>query len=156
VTHTIPAVNVYDISGLPHEALKIIVHNPIILRGEGTMLKAGMSLVRFHMTLDFQFVCVFFILCVPIIVFCVLYCLCSFLCCVLFERGVLVCVICVLCLLLVPLSPGKTQFVTQLSNNNNNNNNNPSSRSMFLGSTQPQTKMITRNFPAGKEQAVSA
>jgi hypothetical protein len=73
-------------------------------------------------------------------------------CCVFFERGVLVCVICVfrvLCLILLPLPPGKNQFALQL-NNNNNYFCNPFSRSMFLGSTQPLTKMSTRDLPAGK------
>jgi hypothetical protein len=40
----------------------------------------------------------------------VLYCLCSFVSCVLFQCGVLrcvMCVICVLCLIVVPLPPGK-------------------------------------------------
>jgi hypothetical protein len=43
---------------------------------------------------------------------CVLYCLCSFVCCVLFERDVLFCVMCVvfvLCLIIVPLPLGKNQ-----------------------------------------------
>jgi hypothetical protein len=43
-------------------------------------------------------------------------------CCVLFERGVLfcvMCVICVLCLIVVPLSPGKTPFAVKINNNNN-------------------------------------
>jgi hypothetical protein len=30
---------------------------------------------------------------------------------------------------------------------------NPSSRTMVLGSTQPLTKISTRNFPRGKERA---
>jgi hypothetical protein len=42
-----------------------------------------------------------------------LYCLCSFVCCVLFERGVVLCdmrVTCVLCLIVVPMPPGRTHF----------------------------------------------
>jgi hypothetical protein len=42
-------------------------------------------------------------------------------CCVLFERGVL---FCVMCLIVVPLPPGKNAFSVQANNNNNNNNNN--------------------------------
>jgi hypothetical protein len=86
-----------------------------------------------------------------IILSCVLYCL---VCCVLFERGVLVCVMCVfrvLCLILLSLPRGKNQFTVQLNNSNNNNYDyKPFSRSMFLGSTQPLTKMSIRNLPAGK------
>jgi hypothetical protein len=47
-----------------------------------------------------------FLLCVMI-----LYYLCSFVCCVLFERGVL---FCVLCLIVVPLPPHKNQSQVQL------------------------------------------
>jgi hypothetical protein len=58
-------------------------------------------------------------------------------CCVLFERGVLFCVICVfLCAVsyyIVPMPPGKTPFVVQLNNNNNNNNNNNKSGECELG-----------------------
>jgi hypothetical protein len=43
--------------------------------------------------------------------------MCSFVCCVLFERGVL---FCVLCLIVVPLPPGETPFAVQLNNNTNN------------------------------------
>jgi hypothetical protein len=48
-------------------------------------------------------------------------------CCVLFERGVLFCVMCVICvlrLIVVPLPPSKNPFEVKISNNNNNNNNN--------------------------------
>jgi hypothetical protein len=44
--------------------------------------------------------------------------------CVLFERGVIFCVICVLCVLCltaVPLPPGETAFAVKINNNNNNN-----------------------------------
>jgi hypothetical protein len=53
---------------------------------------------------------------------CVLYCLCSFVCCVLFECGVLFCVMCVirvLRLIVVPLPPGKNPFAVKINNNNN-------------------------------------
>jgi hypothetical protein len=43
-------------------------------------------------------------------------------CCVLYERGVLfcvMCVICVLCLIVVPQPPGKTPFAAKINNNNN-------------------------------------
>jgi hypothetical protein len=43
--------------------------------------------------------------------------LCSFMYCVLFERGVLfcvMCVICVLCLIVVPLPPGKDPFIVKI------------------------------------------
>jgi hypothetical protein len=43
-------------------------------------------------------------------------------CCVLFERDVLICVICVcfvLCLIVVPLSPDKNPFAIHLNNNKN-------------------------------------
>jgi hypothetical protein len=40
-------------------------------------------------------------------------------CCVLFERGVLFCVMCIICLLCLP--PGKNSFVVKINNNNNNN-----------------------------------
>jgi hypothetical protein len=49
----------------------------------------------------------------------------SYVYCVLFERGVLFCVMCVtsvLCLILVPLPPGKNPFAVKINNNNNNNN----------------------------------
>jgi hypothetical protein len=49
---------------------------------------------------------------------CVLYCLCSFVCCGLFERGVLfcvMCVICVFCLIVVPLQPSKNLFVVKIN-----------------------------------------
>jgi hypothetical protein len=39
--------------------------------------------------------------------------------CVLFERGVIFCVICVFCLIVVPLPPGKNPFAVQFNNNNN-------------------------------------
>jgi hypothetical protein len=39
-------------------------------------------------------------------------------CCVLFEHGVL---FCVLCLIVVPLPPGKNQLAVRVNNNNNNN-----------------------------------
>jgi hypothetical protein len=43
---------------------------------------------------------------------CVLYCMCSFVCCVSFDRGVILCVVC--CLFIVsyckPLPPGKNPF----------------------------------------------
>jgi hypothetical protein len=42
---------------------------------------------------------------------------CVVLCAVLFERGV---VFCVLCLIVVPLPPGKNTSAVQLNNNNNN------------------------------------
>jgi hypothetical protein len=48
-------------------------------------------------------------------------------CCVLFEHGVLfcvMCVICVLCLIVVPLPPGKIPFAIKINNNDNNDNNN--------------------------------
>jgi hypothetical protein len=48
---------------------------------------------------------------------CALYCLCSFVCCVLFERGVL-CVFFMLRLIAVPLPPGKYPFAVNLSNSN--------------------------------------
>jgi hypothetical protein len=47
-------------------------------------------------------------------------CLCSFVCCVLFECGMLFCVMCVICvlrLILVSLSPGKTPFAVKINNN---------------------------------------
>jgi hypothetical protein len=47
---------------------------------------------------------------------------CSFVCFVSFERGVLfcvMCVICVLCLSVVPLPPGKNLFAVKINNNNN-------------------------------------
>jgi hypothetical protein len=59
-------------------------------------------------------------------VYCVLYCVCSFVCCVSIERGVLfcvMCVICVLCLIVVPLPHVKTQFAANINNNINNNIN---------------------------------
>jgi hypothetical protein len=80
--------------------------------------------------------------CIVFIVCNVLYCLCSLVGCVLFERGVLFCEVCVFacCLLIVPLLPGKKPFAVQIiltpwplvrkrtiptiNNNNNNNNNN--------------------------------
>jgi hypothetical protein len=40
-------------------------------------------------------------------------------CCVLFERGILfcvMCVICVLCLIVVPLPHGKNQFAVKINN----------------------------------------
>jgi hypothetical protein len=49
----------------------------------------------------------------------ILYCLCSFVCCVLFECGVLfcvMCVICVLCLIVVSLPPDKTPFAVKYIN----------------------------------------
>jgi hypothetical protein len=55
-------------------------------------------------------------------VYSVLYCLCSFICSVLFEHGVLfcvMCVICVLCLTVVSLPPGKPPFSFKINNNNN-------------------------------------
>jgi hypothetical protein len=54
-------------------------------------------------------------------VWCVLYCLCSFVCCVLFECGVLFCVMCAICVLrciVVPLPPGKNPFAVYINNNN--------------------------------------
>jgi hypothetical protein len=51
----------------------------------------------------------------------VLCCLCSFECCVLFERGVLfcvICVICVLCLIVIPLTPGRNPFAVKINNKN--------------------------------------
>jgi hypothetical protein len=52
-------------------------------------------------------------ICIVFIVCSVLYCLCSFVWCVSFECGVLFRVMCycVLCLIVVPLPPGKNQFV---------------------------------------------
>jgi hypothetical protein len=47
--------------------------------------------------------------------------LCSFVCYVLFERGVLFCVMCascVLCLIVVPLPPGKNPFAVKTNTNN--------------------------------------
>jgi hypothetical protein len=43
-------------------------------------------------------------------------------CCVLFDRGILFCVmcdICVLCLIVVPLPPGRNPFTVKINNNNN-------------------------------------
>jgi hypothetical protein len=45
---------------------------------------------------------------------------CVALCVVLFERGLL---FCVLCLIVAPLAPCKNQFAVKLNCNNNNNNN---------------------------------
>jgi hypothetical protein len=42
--------------------------------------------------------------------------LCSFVCCDLFERGGL---FCVLCLIVLPLRPGKNPFAVKINNNNN-------------------------------------
>jgi hypothetical protein len=45
---------------------------------------------------------------------------CSFVCCVLFERGVIFCVMCVisvLCLIVVPLPPDKNPFAVKINNN---------------------------------------
>jgi hypothetical protein len=50
--------------------------------------------------------------------------MCSFVCCVLFERGLLFCVMCairVLCLIVVPSPPGKKPFAVKTNKNNNNN-----------------------------------
>jgi hypothetical protein len=58
------------------------------------------------------------IFCLNIIIHCVLCCLCSFVCCVLSECGVLfcvMCVICVLCLIVVPLPPGKNPFAVKIN-----------------------------------------
>jgi hypothetical protein len=55
-------------------------------------------------------------------VYCALYCLYSSVCCVLFECGVLFCVMCVisvLCLIVIPLPPNKTPFSVKINNNNN-------------------------------------
>jgi hypothetical protein len=52
--------------------------------------------------------------------------ICIVVCCVLFERGVLfcvMCVICVLCLFVVPLPLGKNPFAVKVNNNTKSNNN---------------------------------
>jgi hypothetical protein len=49
----------------------------------------------------------------------VLYSVCSFVCCVSFYRGVILCdVCCLLCLIVLPLPPGKNQFAVKTNNNN--------------------------------------
>jgi hypothetical protein len=40
----------------------------------------------------------------------------NFVCCILFERGV---IFCVLCRIVIPLPPGKNRFAVELNNDNN-------------------------------------
>jgi hypothetical protein len=56
--------------------------------------------------------CVCFFFCILFLVWSVLYCLCSFVCCVLSERGVL---FRVLCLIVVPLPLNKTPFAVKIN-----------------------------------------
>jgi type IV secretory pathway component VirB8 len=51
------------------------------------------------------------------IVCCMSLSFCNFVCCVLFECGVL---FCVLCVIVVPLPRGTNPFAVQINNNNNN------------------------------------
>jgi hypothetical protein len=45
----------------------------------------------------------------------IIYCLCSFVCCVLFQRGMSFCVICMLCLIVAPLPPDKNSFAVKIN-----------------------------------------
>jgi hypothetical protein len=59
-------------------------------------------------------ICIVFIVCSVSFIVCVVLCAV-----VMFERGVLfcvMCVICVLCLIVVPLSPGKSPFAVKINN----------------------------------------
>jgi hypothetical protein len=56
--------------------------------------------------------------CICILIACIvcsmcLYCFCNFVCCVLFECGVL---FCVLCLTVVPMPPGTNPFAVKINN----------------------------------------
>jgi hypothetical protein len=64
-------------------------------------------------------------------------------CCVLFERGALFCVMCVncvLCLIVVPLPPGKNQFAVKI-----NNNNSIQLFIIYVLSQQPQGRLQTQH-----------
>jgi hypothetical protein len=59
---------------------------------------------------------------------------CYFVCCILLECVVLVCVMCIvcaLCLIVLPLPPSKNPFAVKINNNNNNDNNNITVADLF-------------------------
>jgi hypothetical protein len=86
--------------------------------------------------------CVQYVSFIVFVMLCAVFCLsavCNFVCCVLFECGVL---FCVLCVIVVPLPPGTNPFAVKINNNNNNNNNILSAMNL-VRTTNPKTLIHT-------------